>query len=290
MRRSKRKRKETNLGDDFYTFQVDDNPKSYKQAMTSYDAPLWKEAINSEIESIMHNPTGEIVDLPPGAKTIGCKWMLKRKLKPYGSIEKYKARLVAKGFKQKKKLVDYFDIIAPVTRISSIRVLIALASVHNLLIHQIDVKATFLNGESKEEIYINQPEGCMVPGDEKKVCRLVKSFYELKQAPKQWHSKFDHVLRSNGFSINDVDKCIYSKVENNSCIIICLYVDDMLIFGTNQQVVINTKSFLRSKFDMKDLGEAEVILGIKITRTLKGLNLSREHYVEKILRRFEHLL
>ena len=93
---------------------------------------------------------------------------------------------------------------------------------------------------------------------------------------------------SNGFSINDADKCIYNKVENNSCIIICLYVDDMLIFRTNLQVVINTKSFLRSKFDMKDLGEAAVILGIKITRILNGLNISQEHYIERILKRFEH--
>ena len=93
---------------------------------------------------------------------------------------------------------------------------------------------------------------------------------------------------SNGFSINDADKCIYSKVENNSSIIICLYVDDILIFGTNLQVVIETKSFLRSKFDMKDLGEVEVILGIKISRTPNGINLSQEHYVKKILRRFEH--
>ena len=115
----------------------------------------------------------------------------------------------------------------------------------------------------------------MIPGDEQKFCKLVKSLYGLKQAPKYWHRKFDHVLISNGFSINDADKCIYSKVENNSCIIICLYVDDMLIFGTNLQVVIETTSFLRSKFDMKDLGEVEVILGIKITRTLNGLNLSQ---------------
>ena len=128
----------------------------------------------------------------------------------------------------------------------------------------------------------------MVPGDEKKFCRLVKSLCGLKQAPKQWRSKFDHVLISNGFSINYVDKCIYNKVENNSCIIICLYVDDMLIFGTNLQVVINTKSFLRLKFDMKDLGEAEVILGIKITRTLNGLNFSQENDIENILKRFEH--
>ena len=96
------------------------------------------------------------------------------------------------------------------------------------------------------------------------------------------------MLISNGFSINDADKCIYSKVENNSSIIICLYVDDILIFGTNLQVVIETKSFLRSKFDMKDLGEVEVILGIKKSRTPNGLNISQEHYVKKILRRFEH--
>ena len=117
--------------------------------------------------------------------------------------------------------------------------------------------------------------------------RPVKSLYVLKQAPKQWHSKFYHVLISNGFSINDVDKCIYSKVENNPCIIICLYVYDMLVFGTNLQVVIETKSFLKSKFNMKDPGEVEVILGIKISKTLNGFNLSQEHYVEKILRRFK---
>ena len=90
------------------------------------------------------------------------------------------------------------------------------------------------------------------------------------------------MLISNGFSINDADKSIYRKVENNSSIIICLYIYDMLIFDTNLQVVINTKSFLRSKFDMKDLGEAEVILGIKISRTFNGLNLLKN----TVLRRF----
>ena len=95
------------------------------------------------------------------------------------------------------------------------------------------------------------------------------------------------MLISNGFSTNDADKCICSKVENNSCITICLYVDDMLIFGSNLQVVIKAKSFLRSMFDMKDLGEAEVILGIKITKTLNGLNLSQAHYVKKILKWFQ---
>ena len=96
------------------------------------------------------------------------------------------------------------------------------------------------------------------------------------------------MLVTNGYSINDVDKCIYNKYENNICVFICLYVDDMLIFGTSLEVVCETKKFLGSKFDMKDLGKAEVILGIKITRTPNGLKLSQEHYVEKILRKFEH--
>ena len=96
------------------------------------------------------------------------------------------------------------------------------------------------------------------------------------------------MLVTNGHSINDVDKCIYSKYENNTSVVICLYVDDMLIFGTSLEVVCETKKFLGSKFDMKDLGKVEVILGIKITRTPNELKLSQEHYVEKILRKFEH--
>ena len=146
---------------------MDEDPRFYKEAITFPDAPLWKEAINSEIESIMCNHTGELVNLPPGAKTIGCKWIFKKKLKQDGSIEKYKSCLVAKGFKQRND-VDYFHTFAPMTRIVSIRVLITLASIHNLVIHQMDVKIAFLNGDLEEEIYMDQPEGCVVQGKEKK--------------------------------------------------------------------------------------------------------------------------
>ena len=103
---------------------------------------------------------------------------------PYGSIEKYKARLVAKGFSQKQN-VDYFDTFAHVTRISSICILIVLASIHKLFIHQIDVKTTFLNGDLEEEIYMLQLEGCITLEQENKVYKLHKSLYGLKQAPKQ---------------------------------------------------------------------------------------------------------
>ncbi|GJR00009.1 zinc finger, CCHC-type containing protein [Tanacetum coccineum] len=150
-----------------------------------------------------------------------------------------------------------------------------------------DVKTAFLNGDLDEEIYMKQPEGFVMPGHESKVCKLKKSLYGLKQAPKQWHQKFDDVVLSNGFSLNQADKCVYSKFDaSGKGVIICLYVDDMLIFGTDQDQVNKTKEFLSSNFDMKDLGEAEVILGIRIKRGNNGISISQSHYIEKILTKF----
>jgi hypothetical protein len=101
------------------------------------------------MDSIMGNKTWKLVDLPPGSKPIGCKWIFKRKMKVDGTIDKFKARLVAKGFTQKEG-IDYFDTHAPISRIASIRVLLALASIYKLVIHQMDVKTAFLNGELEE--------------------------------------------------------------------------------------------------------------------------------------------
>src|SRR5688572_29625408 len=151
-------------------------------------------------------------------------------MKADGTIDKYKEKLVIKGFRQKERL-DYFDTYSPVTRITSIRMLIALAAIYGLEIHQMDVKTTFLNGDLEEEIYMEQPEGFVVPGKEKKVCRLIKSLYGLKQAPKQWHAKFDQTMLSNGFKINECDKYVYIKDTPNKVVIVCLYVDDMLIMS-----------------------------------------------------------
>ena len=115
-------------------------------------------SLRSEIDSIMQNHTWELVDLPPGSKTLGSRWIFTRKMKVDGSIDKYKARLVIKGYKQQEG-VDYFDTYSPVTRITSIRLIIAVAALRNLKIHQMDVKTVFLNGDLEEEIYMNQPEG-----------------------------------------------------------------------------------------------------------------------------------
>ena len=158
--------------------------------------------------------------------------------------------------------------------------ILAIAAWRNLEVYQMDVKTAFLNGDLEEEIYMNQPEGFIAPGQEGKVCRLVKSLYGLKQAPKQWHQKFDHTMLESGFKINECEKCVYVKDTSAGYMILCLYVDDMLIVGSNDKMIKSTKDMLKSKFDMKDMGLADVILGIKIIRTQNGLVLSQAHYVD----------
>uniref|UniRef100_A0A2N9HML0 Integrase catalytic domain-containing protein n=1 Tax=Fagus sylvatica TaxID=28930 RepID=A0A2N9HML0_FAGSY len=183
---------------------------------------------------------------------------VKGKYKTDGTIQTFKARLVAKGFRQREG-IDYFDTYAPVARITSIRVLIALASIYKLVVHQMDVKTAFLNGDLDEEVYMDQPEGFVLPGNEKKVYKLVKSLYGLKQAPKQWHEKFDTVILANGFKHNGADKCVYSKFTSEYGVIVCLYVDDMLIFGNK---------YARC---------------IKVKRHSEGYALCQNHYIEKLV-------
>src|SRR4051812_5132182 len=286
--RSKRQRTAKSFGDDFIVYLVDDTPRTISEAYATPDADYWKEAVRSEMDSILTNETWEITDRPYGCKPIGCKWVFKKKLRPDGTIEKYKARLVAKGYAQKEE-EDFFDTYSLVARLTTIRVLLSLAASHGLLIHQMDVKTAFLNGELKEEIYMQQPDGFVMDGQEGKVCKLVKSLYGLRQAPKQWHDKFNETLTSVGFVVNEADKCVYYRYGGGEGVILCLYVDDILIFGTNLKLIEEVKSFLSQNFEMKDLGVADVILNIKLLRDDEGgITLLQSHYVEKVLSRFEY--
>jgi hypothetical protein len=122
--------------------------------MVSRDAAFWREAINDEMDSILSNNTWVLVDLPPGFNTIGCKWVFRRKYRTDGTIQTFKARLVAKGFRQREG-IDYFDTYASIARITSIRVLITLASIYKLVVHQMDVKTAFLNGNLDEKVYMD---------------------------------------------------------------------------------------------------------------------------------------
>ena len=126
---------------------------------------MWKEAITSEIDFILHNHTWELVGLPSGCKPLSSEWIFKRKRKVDGSIDKYKARLVIKGYRQTEGL-DYFDMYSPMMRINSTRMVLAIATLRDLEVHQMDVKTTFLNGDLNEEIYMEQPEGFSAPRQE----------------------------------------------------------------------------------------------------------------------------
>ncbi|GJW85690.1 zinc finger, CCHC-type containing protein [Tanacetum coccineum] len=239
-----------------YCSNVEDDPKTFNKAIKSQNVTFWKEAINDKMDSIKGNNTWVLTDLPPGYRPLGCKWIFKRKLKVDGTVEKFKERLVIQIFKQKSGIV-YFDTYTPVAHISNIRLLIAMALIHSLIIHQMDVKTAFLNEELEEEFYMNQPLGFILPGNENKVCKLVKSLYELNNA-------------------------------SGKGVIICLYVDDMLIFGTDQVQLDLTKEFLSSRFSMKDIGKADVILGIGIKHESNGIAIYQSYYIEKVLKKFNY--
>ena len=131
---------------------------------------------------------------------------------------------MAKGYAQKEE-EDFFDTYSPVARLTTIRVLLSLAASHGLLIHQMDVKTAFLNGELKEEIYMQQPDCFVMDGQEGKVCKLVKSLYGLRQAPKQWHDKFNETLTSVGFVVNEADKCVcYPMVGAKELYCVCMFM------------------------------------------------------------------
>jgi hypothetical protein len=166
-------------------------------------------------------------------------------------------------------------------------VLISLVASYGLTIHQMDVKTAFLNGELEEEIYMDQPDGFIANGQEGKVCKLLKLLYGLKQAPKQWHEKFDKTLISAGFVVNEANSCVYYRYGGGEGVILCLYVDDILIFGSSLKVIEEVNKFLSSNFEMKDLGETDVILNIKLLREGDGeVTLLQSHYVENMLSRF----
>jgi hypothetical protein len=194
------------------------------------------------MDSIISNGTWELSERPHGCKPVGCKWVFKKKLRPDGTIEKYKARLIAKGYIQKEG-EDYFDTYSLVARLTTIRVLLSMSASYGLIVHQMEAKTTFLNGELEEEICMDQPDGFVVKGEERKVCKLLKSLYGLKQAPKQCYEKFDRILTSVGFVVNEADKCVYCHHGGGEGVTLCLYMDDILIFGTNMKVIHEVKSF-----------------------------------------------
>lgn len=193
------------------------------------DSLAWRRAMEAEMEMINKNKTQQLVESPKDRKVIGVKWVFKTKLNPDGSICKHKARLVMKGYAQQYG-VDYQETFAPVARYDTIRLLIALAASNSWQIHQLDVKSAFLNGFLAEEIFVEQPDGYVVQGKEDHVYLLQKALYGLKQAPRGWYDKMD--LMQLGFNRSQNEATLYVKSCGNHLLIVSIYVDDMLITGS----------------------------------------------------------
>jgi hypothetical protein len=150
---------------------------------------------------------------------------------------------------------------------------------YDLELHQMDVKTTFLNRDLYENVYVVQPKGFVVEGKENLGCHLTKSIYGLKQASRQWYLKFDETIIKFGFKKNEEDNCIYAKFKNEKYIFLVLYVVDILLASSDVHLLLETKGFLSSHFDMKDLGKASYVLGIEIHRDRRKevLGLRKSH-------------
>lgn len=203
---------------------VQNDPSTLEKAKQGNDWKLWKIAIESEYNSLLKNNTWTLCDLPTNRKEIQCKWVFKVKRNFDGTVDKYKARLCAKGFSQKKGF-DYNETYAPVAKITTFRVLMAVACHENLFVHQIYVNCAFLNGFLDEEIYMAQPEGYEIGS---KVCKLNKSLYGLKQSPRMWNQRFDNYVLKLKFNRCESDSCLYVKFEGKMKIYLLLFVDDLI--------------------------------------------------------------
>ncbi|CAL8998283.1 unnamed protein product [Prunus brigantina] len=255
-------------------------PSSVEEALID---PNWKQAMNDEMQALQKNSTWELVPLPSGKRTVGCRWIYTIKLKANGSIERYKARLVAKGYTQRYG-VDYQETFAPVAKINTVRILISLAANLDWPLHQFDVKNAFLHGDLEEEVYMDPPHGCKLSSESKHhVCKLKKSLYGLKQSPRAWFGRLTKSMRAFGYKQSNFDHTLFLKHKENKITALIVYVDDMIVTGDDPDERKALQEYLSKEFEMKDLGTLKYFLGIEVSRSHQGIFLSQRKYVMNLL-------
>jgi hypothetical protein len=270
-------------------FQLDpDIPFSMRDVPLHPQRDVWQGAAQKEIDMIHERKVWKLVPRPKDRKVLSQRMVFAHKRNSAGDITKHKARLVVRGY-EKQEGTDFNETFAPVAKFQSIRILLALAAQNNWHIHQMDVDSAFLYADLEEELYMEQPEAFAEPGMEDYVCLLLKALYGLKQASRAWYQRMHTVLLEFGFVRSWADHCVYILHRNGETCILFLYVDNNGILSSSFALVVKVKEFLKSRFSMKDLDEAEYILGIQIIRNVDrtSITLSQRSYMHTILRRFD---
>jgi transposase InsO family protein len=262
-------------------------PQTYEQAIRSQESDKWRDAMDYEIAALKKMQTWELTELPSGRRAVGSKWVYKLKRDASGDVFKYRARLVAKGFTQQHG-VDYNEVFAPVARFASIRLLLGMANLLNLEVHQMDVQSAFLNGKIEEEIFMKQPPGYVDEAQPNAVCRLQRSLYGLKQSARCWNLELHKYLISNGYTQCTADPCVYVKRDGESFLWLSLYVDDLILACNDTDMLCREKKLLGSGFEMTDQGEIGFILGVLVERdrTKRVMTLSQHAYLQEVLERY----
>ncbi|GKF32157.1 retrotransposon protein, putative, ty1-copia subclass [Tanacetum coccineum] len=179
--------------------------------------------MNTEMQSMKDNKVWVLVELPPNGRSVGSKWLFKKKTDIDSKVYTFKACLVAKGYTQTYG-VDYGKTFSPVADIRAIRILLAIATFYD---YKMDVKTTFLNDYLSEDVYMVQPEGFVDPKHPNKVCKVQRSIYGLKQTSRSWNKMFNVEIKKIGFTQNPDEPCVYLKASGSNVAFLILYVDDI---------------------------------------------------------------
>ena len=244
---------------------------------------LWQRAMQEELKSIVENNTWTLADLPAGKRPIGLKWVFKLKKDETGAIVKHKARLVAKGYVQQQG-IDFDEVFAPVARMESVRLLLAIAAHLGWFVHHMDVKSAFLNGELEEEVYVAQPPGFVDDKHPHQVLRLNRALYGLRQAPRAWNAKLDVSLHELGFTRGITEHAVYTRGTGNARLIVGVYVDDLIITGAHSETIQSFKGEMHSLFRMSDLGLLSYYLGIEVHQGNDGITINQSTDAQKLLK------
>jgi len=262
-------------------------PTTYDQAINGPNKLDWIKAIKTEYDACISNETWIVEPLPNKCRALPCKWLFSVKYNADNSIDKFKARLVIQGFRQIHGL-DYDETFAPVARYESLRLVIAIATINDMEIHQMDACTAFLNGVLTETIYMTQPKGHII-GDEKSACRLMKSLYGLKQASRIWYQLVHDFLTRHDYRRCHKEYCIYMNKTNDILTLIVVYVDDFTIACSSTDHLKLVKVMLASEFKMKNIGEIKYILKIEVNRdrSKKLTTMSQRKYIHDLVKRFD---